>query len=397
MKIIIQKFGGTSLSSKESRQKAVEKIVFIKNKGYSPVVVVSAMGRKGDYYSTDTLLSLLNDEFIKNNKKAVDLLLNTGEIISSVIMCKELYEVGISAMPMTGGQAGIITDNCFGNAKVLTVKTNNILEIINYGKVPVVSGFQGETENGDYTTIGRGGSDTTAAILGSVLKAERIEIYTDVDGIMTADPKIVKEATLIEQMSYDELFNLAALGAKVIHQKAAKIAADSKIPLTIKNTFNYGTGTSVSNSKEIYCDKLITAITHIDNRVQISIFYEDNKLNNNYFEVLNELSINDISIDLINVFTDRKIFTIDQMELKKLDLILKDLNLKYNYRDNCSKISLIGSGMRGIPGIMAKILKTLKDEKIEILQTSDSHTTIWCLIPSEYTVSAIIALHNVFN
>ena len=126
MKIIIQKFGGTSLSSKESRQKAVEKIVFIKNKGYSPVVVVSAMGRKGDYYSTDTLLSFLNDEFIKNNKKAVDLLLNTGEIISSVIMCKELYEVGISAMPMTGGQAGIITDNCFGNAKVLTVKTNNI-------------------------------------------------------------------------------------------------------------------------------------------------------------------------------------------------------------------------------------------------------------------------------
>lgn len=189
MKIVVQKFGGTSVSTKERRQKVVEKIKNAIDEGFSPVVVVSAMGRSGDSYATDTLLSLVGDKFKNSNKLASDLLMCCGEIISSVVMSNELFDAGIDAVPLTGGQAGIKTDNVFTNAKHLDVDPKQILDFVAKGRVPVVTGFQGMTEDGFFTTLGRGGSDTSAAILGVALEAEQIEIYTDVDGIMTADPR----------------------------------------------------------------------------------------------------------------------------------------------------------------------------------------------------------------
>ncbi|MGL4773598.1 MAG: aspartate kinase, partial [Clostridium sp.] len=182
MKILVQKFGGTSVSSDEKRQRVISKIKSAIEQGFSPVVVVSAMGRKGEPYATDTLLSLIEDEYKERNKVATDLLMCCGEFISSVIMSDALYKEGINATPLTGGQAGIITNNNFGDAKYIDVKTQNILEALAQNKVPVVTGFQGITEDGFFTTLGRGGSDTSAAILGAALKAEGIEIYTDVDG-----------------------------------------------------------------------------------------------------------------------------------------------------------------------------------------------------------------------
>ncbi|WMJ82014.1 aspartate kinase [Clostridium sp. MB40-C1] len=398
MKILVQKFGGTSVSTHERRLAVVEKIAKAKEAGYSPVVVVSAMGRIGQPYATDSLLMLLTEEYKNNdNKQGVDLLMGCGEIISSVVLCDELYSHNIDAVPFTGGQAGIITDNDFGNAQLKNVNTENLMKLLKENKIPVVTGFQGMSEDGFLTTLGRGGSDVSAAILGVALKAEEIHIYTDVDGIMTADPRIVENAALIKEISYNEVFQFAYQGAKVIHPRAVEIAMKANIPLVIKNTMSECVGTIIDNVGDLDSNKPVTGITHMNNRVQIKVELSKNRGNDNYHSVLPDLAENFISIDLINVFTNQKIFTISQSDLSKVDSIMKKLNLKYSYIDNCSKIAIIGSGMCGIPGVMARILKALTKENIEVFQTADSHTTIWCLVESKHTQEAINALHKEFN
>ncbi|KEI01402.1 aspartate kinase [Clostridium botulinum] len=397
MKILVQKFGGTSVSTNEKRKLVVKKVLNAINAGYKPVVVVSAMGRKGEPYATDSLLELLTDSFKENNLLATDLLMSCGEVISSVVMSNELSKNNINAIPLTGGQAGINTDENYSDASVKNVDTKCLMKLLEEDKVPVVCGFQGINEQGFVTTLGRGGSDVTAALLGVALKAEQVEIYTDVDGIMTADPRIVKGASLIEEISYNEVFQFADQGAKVIHPRAVEIAMKGNVPLAIKNTMSECKGTMIDNIGSLDASNIITGITHMANRVQIRINLDENQGNENYYELLPVLAENLISIDLINVFPKEKIFTIDKKDLNKFDNIMNSINIKYSYIDNCSKIAIIGSRMRGIPGVMAKILKSLVKEKIEILQTADSHTTIWCLVESKYTETAINLLHKEFN
>lgn len=397
MKILIQKFGGTSVSTHERRLLVVNKIINSIKEGFSPVVVVSAIGRFGEAYATDTLLSLINKNFKENNPLATDLLMSCGEIISSVVMCNELSKAGLDSIPLTGGQAGIITDSNFNNANLLRVDTKNLLNLLNENKIPVVTGFQGNTEEGYITTLGRGGSDVTASILGVALNAEEIQIYTDVDGIMTADPRIVADASLIKEISYNEVFQFADQGAKVIHPRAVNIAMKANIPLVIKNTLNNCEGTIINNIGSIEADSIITGITHMSSRVQIRIKLQDNNLSDEYYTLLDVLAENMISIDLINVFPNEDIFTIDSKDMNKFMDIMKRLNLKFTYIDECSKISLIGSRIRGVPGVMARVLKALTKAKIEVLQTADSHTTIWCLVETKNTDNAINALHKEFN
>ena len=394
MKILVQKFGGTSVSTVEKRKLVVSKVINAKAEGYSPVVVVSAMGRSGEPYATDTLLSLIDDNFKASNPLAIDLLMSCGETISTVIMCNELNNYQIDAVPLTGGQAGIITDCNYNNAAILNVDTKKILSILQKGKIPVVAGFQGKDENEYITTIGRGGSDVTAAILGAALNAVETQIYTDVDGIMTADPRIVSEATLIKKISYDEIFQFADQGAKVIHPRAVEISRKYNIPLVIKNTMNDCDGTIISNLGNETYENIITGITHMNNRVQIKIC---KNLDSSYDDIFDILAENLISLDLINVFPKENIFTIDEKDFNKFKNLLKKTNLSYSTVKNCSKISIIGSKMRGIPGVMARILKALTREKIEVLQTADSHMTIWCLVETEFVEKAINALHREFK
>jgi aspartate kinase len=396
MKIIVQKFGGTSVSSKERRSLVIEKVSEAIQDGFLPVVVVSAMGRKGDPYATDTLLSLIDMDFKNQNLQASDLLMGCGEIISTVVMSNDLNRKSIDAVPLLGGQAGIITDNNFNNASVLRVDTNNLIKILNSGKIPVVAGFQGLSEDGFLTTLGRGGSDVTASLLGSALNAERVEIYTDVDGIMTADPRVVKNAALIEEISYTEVFQFADQGAKVIHPRAVEIAARANIPLLVKNTLNNSTGTLINNVGNRKSTNIIDGITQIDNRIQIKFSTLSNENNLNYYNILDILAENKISIDLINVFPSESIFTIDKSDFNKFYNIVKSLDLNYTYEEDCSKISLIGNKMAGKPGVMAKIIKTLRNEKIAVLQTADSHETIWCLVKTNLVNNAINALHSEF-
>jgi len=393
MDIVVQKFGGTSVSSENNRILVTKKIKKAIKDGYKPVVVVSAMGRKGSPYATDTLLSLVSEEFKINNPRALDLLLSCGETLSTVVMCNDLLREGVEAVPLMGGEAGIRTDNNFNNASILDVNPKNVLKVLEQGKVPVVAGFQGISEEGSITTIGRGGSDVTGAILGAALKAKEVQIYTDVDGIMTADPRIVSKASLIESISYDEVFQFADQGAKVIHPRAVEISRKYNIPLVIKNTLSDCEGTIISSYGEDN-ERIITGITHMSNRVQIRINGGSKEHCNNIFHILAE---NEISIDLISVFINDKIFTISEVDLDKFKNIAANYEIDYQYTENCSKISIIGSKMRGIPGVMSRILKALEEGNIDILQTADSHTTIWCLVESNKVKDAINLLQNEFK
>lgn len=397
MDIIVQKFGGTSVSTEERRKQVIKKISKAIESGLKPVVVVSAMGRAGEPYVTDTLLSLVDDNFKENNKAAQDLLMCCGEIISSVVMCNDLYKHGITAVPLTGGQAGIITNSNFTDAQSIKVDTTNIMKIVESGKVPVITGFQGVTENGFFTTLGRGGSDTSACILGVALKAKEIAIYTDVDGIMTADPRVVEDASLINEMTYNEVFQLADHGAKVIHPKAVEIAKRGNVPLIIKNTMSECKGTVIKSNVSEEEKRLISGITHLNNRIQVRVRLSENRDSKSYRSLLKLLAKNHISLDLINIFPEHQMFTIDASEKEKLNEIMNKAGIKYSIIEGCSTIAIVGAGMNGVPGVMASIINTLTSNEIEVLQTTDSNMTIWCLIYTSKVKEAIRLLHKEFN
>ena len=397
MDIIVQKFGGTSVSTEERRKQVIKKISKAIESGLKPVVVVSAMGRAGEPYATDTLLSLVDDNFKENNKAAQDLLMCCGEIISSVVMCNDLYKHGIIAVPLTGGQAGIITNSNFTDAQSIKVDTTNIMKIVESGKVPVITGFQGVTENGFFTTLGRGGSDTSACILGVALKAKEIVIYTDVDGIMTADPRVVEDASLINEMTYNEVFQLADHGAKVIHPKAVEIAKRGNVPLIIKNTMSECKGTVIKSNVSEEEKRLISGITHLNNRIQVRVRLSENRDSKSYRSLLKLLAKNHISLDLINIFPEHQMFTIDASEKEKLNEIMNKAGIKYSIIEGCSTIAIVGAGMNGVPGVMASIINTLTSNEIEVLQTTDSNMTIWCLIYTSKVKEAIRLLHKEFN
>ena len=391
MDIIVQKFGGTSVSTEERRKQVIKKISKAIESGLKPVVVVSAMGRAGEPYATDTLLSLVDDNFKENNKAAQDLLMCCGEIISSVVMCNDLYKHGITAVPLTGGQAGIITNSNFTDAQSIKVDTTNIMKIVESGKVPVITGFQGVTENGFFTTLGRGGSDTSACILGVALKAK------DVDGIMTADPRVVDDASLINEMTYNEVFQLADHGAKVIHPKAVEIAKRGNVPLIIKNTMSECKGTVIKSNVSEEEKRLISGITHLNNRIQVRVRLSENRDSKYYRSLLKLLAKNHISLDLINIFPEHQMFTIDASEKEKLNEIMNKAGIKYSIIEGCSTIAIVGAGMNGVPGVMASIINTLTSNEIEVLQTTDSNMTIWCLIYTSKVKEAIRLLHKEFN
>ena len=393
MKIIVQKFGGTSLNSDEIRTKAINKVLGALKRGYNPVVVVSAMGRRDDAYSTDALLNLISNKKIKN-RQIEDLLMCSGEIISSAVFSLDLINNNIKSLPLTAFQAGIVTDDNFKDAVIKNIDCTNILNLIEQGYVPVITGFQGITEEGYYTTLGRGGSDTTAIALGVSLKAKYVEIFTDVNGVMPADPKLVKDAHKIEQIDYDELFQLADQGAKVINARAIEIAKKNSLLVYIRNTFSSDEGTLISSNitSEL---KPVTSITSIGNRIQVVISM--NNKNFEYDKLLLEIASRGVSLDLINISIDRIMFTIDSDLGDRLLNILSKYDIDYEICKECSKISVIGIGMKGVPGIMARIITSLNKENIDILQTADSYMTIWCLVKTHNLERALNLLHKEFS
>lgn len=405
MKFVVLKFGGTSLVDVDLRERAANKVIAAKEEGHMPIVVVSAIGRKGDPYATDTLMNLVSQSYRELPNRELDLLMSCGEIISGIIMVATLQSMGHPAVLLTGAQAGIITDNKFSEARILKVQPQKVTKFAQEGHIVVVAGFQGVTEDGDITTLGRGGSDTTAAALGVALNAVCIDIYTDVEGIMTADPRIVKEAKALEVITYDEICHLAHEGAKVVHPRAVEIAMQKGIPLRVRSTFTDSPGTLVTTSGEAYKgtiditrDRIITGITYISGvaqfKVSIGTGLEGLKQQRRVFR---SLALAGISIDFINLLPEFVLFTVKDDLADKTVKVLENTGYVPEMITGCAKVSAVGAGMSGVPGVIADIVEALTKEDIQILQCNDSHTTVWVLVRREDMEKAVIALHRQFR
>ena len=247
MGIIVQKFGGTSLKNISKESEFLKHIKKEVSEGHNLVIVVSAMGRNGDPYATDTLIKQLEKIYKKIDPRKKDLIMSCGETISAAIVSHLLESEGLPAEPLTGFQAGILTDENFNSGKILGINTSKIFKILNRNKIVVVAGFQGMTSNMDITTLGRGGSDTSAVALGGFLKADRVDIFTDVTGIAITDPRIIPNVKYIEKISYDDMYKLASNGATVIHPNAVELGREFKIPIRVLSTFENNSGTLISN------------------------------------------------------------------------------------------------------------------------------------------------------
>lgn len=403
MRIIVQKFGGTSVASPEIRELAVKKIRAALEKGYRPVVVVSAMGRKGENYATDTLISLAKNVFHNIASRELDQIMYCGEMISAVIMAGTLQAAGINASALTGGQAGINTDTNFNNARILKVDPARLIALLKAGQIPVVCGFQGVSIDGELTTLGRGGSDTTAAALGSALNAELVEIYTDVEGIMTADPRLVSNARILECISYGEVCQLAHQGAKVIHPRAVEIVMPKGIPLVVKSTFSDAPGTLITNiSKEgtegtAVTDRIATGVTYLADIAQIKVDINNNDSSVASFNVFKIMADNGISVDLINVHPGQIMFTVADSLANNASAKLIESGYGIEVISGCAKVSVVGGGMREVPGVMASFVEALAVNNIPILQTVDSHTSISALIKKADIQTAVTSLHEKFG
>ncbi|MFJ7976454.1 aspartate kinase [Peribacillus sp. JNUCC 23] len=401
MKFIVQKFGGTSVRDEESRAHAKRHIQKALNDGFKVVVVVSAMGRKGDVYATDTLLSLVNGSDSKLSKREQDLLLSVGETISSVVFTNTLLDSGISATTFTGAQAGFLTNQDHTNAKIIDMKCDRIRRELELHDVVVVAGFQGATKNGDITTIGRGGSDTSAAALGSALQAEYVDIFTDVEGIMTADPRIADYARPLSVVTYNEVCNMAYQGAKVIHPRAVEIAMQAKVPIRIRSTYSDGLGTLVtsmnkgSHGAEIK-ERLVTGIAHVSKITQIKVKAKKDQYNLQA-EVFKAMANASISVDFINISPNAVVYTVTEEMTSNAITILENMGYEPFIQRNCAKVSVVGAGINGVPGVAAKIVTALSEREISILQSADSHTTIWVLVKEQDLSVAVNALHDAFQ
>lgn len=403
MRFLIQKFGGTSLVTQELRELVANKIIAAANEGFSPVVVVSAMGREGEPYATDTLLNFVLSICRDMPSREMDLLMSCGEIISGVAMVNTLQHMGHPAVLLTGEQAGIITDDNYNDARIIRVEPKKITQQAEQGKIVIVTGFQGVTESGEITTLGRGGSDTTASALGVALNAECIDIYTDVEGIMTADPRIVEDARILDTVTYNEICQLAHEGAKVIHPRAVEIAMQKNIPLRVRSTFSDAPGTLVTSHHGVYGtiditrDRVASGVTHKSGVTQLKIDLKDLTVEEPTLRIFRSLALADISIDFINVSPEQIMLTVkDEVAKKALD-VLENLGIQPLVKPNCAKVATVGAGMTGVPGVMASIVQALTEEGVAILQSSDSHTTIWVLVEKDNMKKAIKALHRKFN
>lgn len=403
MKIVVQKFGGSSLANTTGREQAVNKIKEAIQQGYSPVVVVSAMGRKGSPYATDTLINFAKQVYTEVNPRELDLLLSCGEVISTVIIAQTLIKHGLEPVALTGAQAGILTDENFGETRIIRIDTTRMLAELEAGKIPVVAGFQGVTDRGDITTLGRGGSDTTAVALGAALKAELVEIFTDVDGVMTADPRVVPEARTLKNVTYQEVCELAHEGAKVLHPRAAEIAKREGIIVKVRSTFLDSPGTLIKEMGvndgdfEIRGDRPVTGIASKSNIVYFKIIPRLQLENATGLGAFKMVADQGISVDFINVKPDAISFIIEAKYADKARRILDSWDYKYELSNDYCKVTVVGGGMTGRPGVMARIVEALVGEAIPIFQSTDSLTTISVLVKERDEVRTLRALHRAFE
>ncbi|HEY3676437.1 MAG TPA: aspartate kinase [Candidatus Tumulicola sp.] len=393
--VAVLKFGGTSVSTRERREVAARRVADARDAGFSTVAVVSAMGRPPDPYATDTLLDLVGNRL---GTPQTDMVLAAGELISAGVFAAELNAAGIPAVALSGAQAGILTDDRFGDARILNVEPQPVLDAIERGEVPVVAGYQGATASGATTTLGRGGTDLSAIALGHALNAERVDIYTDVSGAMTADPRRLPSARTIERASFLEMSELAQHGAKVMHHKAADFAHRTKTRYAIKGV-DTDRGTVVDDDANqerpvigVACTGRLTWVRIIRGDVESPSRRMQTEL-----EMFVRLAEAGISIDQVSINQSGVAFVVDGDRGTELRRMLGDLNLAVRVREACSKLSVVGNGMRDTPGVVRDVVEALSRANVEIIHFTDSNVTISVLIPAADATIAESAIHEKFR
>lgn len=404
MSIIVQKFGGTSLADSEKIKNVARAIIKEKLKGNSVVTIVSAMG-----HTTDHLIKLAGEITNTPSEREMDMLLSTGEQVSTALLAMAIQAQGHDAISLNGWQVGIITEGNHLRARILDVKTEKLMQCINEGKIIIVTGFQGVSKNGEITTLGRGGSDTSAVALAAALKADRCDIYTDVEGVYTADPRIVPTAQFLKEISYEEMLELARVGANVLHPRSVETAKQFKVPMRVRSTFkldNLGTLIIGVNEMEIY--KPVTGVARDNSQIRVVICDVPDRPGNaaKLFKLLAE---NELSVDMIIQSYARSsnnsndiAFTIDVADLTKFNSMEKDIISIMNpsnifIDEDISKISIVGAGMIDRPGIAANMFDTLAEEDINIKMISTSEIKISCLVEQKDSKKAVIALCKTFE
>ncbi len=397
MRTIVQKFGGSSLATPELREIAASRVLEARARGASPVVVCSALGRAPEPYATDSLLNLLGPSRGGPNR---DLLVSCGEAIACAIFAELLTSWGADAQAMTGGQAGIVTDATFGDAKILRVEPARVLAALERGIIPVIAGFQGVTIDGALTTLGRGGSDLSAIALGNALGSQAVEIFTDVSGVMTGDPRRIAGAHTIDRVDYAEMVELAADGAKVMHAKAAEFARVTQTPYLVKG-LRSGFGSTVDEGHTPDALRPVTGITSLHDVAFIRVIAGEiddldarGKLE---LELFRRLAERDVSVDMINVNNAGIFFLVDSENLGMVREELAGLNVAIRVRPHCAKLSIVGAGMRGTSGVMYRVVAALQEGGIEIIHSTDSNITISVLVPEEDVARGEQAIHDYFR
>ena len=399
MNLIVQKFGGTSVENPETLKIVAQKIIDCKEAGNEVVVVVSAMGS-----STDELINLANELSETPSPREMDMLLSAGERITMSLLAMHLNNLGYESFSLTGSQAGITTTSRHGMAEIEDISGERVKEGIKDGKIVIVAGFQGvNKETKEITTLGRGGSDATAVALAAALDAEKCEIYTDVEGVFTADPRIVEKAKLIKEITYDEMLEMASSGAKVLMARSVEFGRRYNVPIIVKPTFSIGEGTIVKDN--VMEQAIVSGVTHNDKEIKFTLFGVPDQpgIAGKVFGPLSEAGV---IVDMIvqNVSKDSKTdisFTSPSEQKNDVETILDNLSSELNAEGSDSdsdiaRVSLIGAGMKAESGIASKMFSILGKNKINIAMISTSPIRISCVVSKSDMQKAIDSLHEEF-
>ena len=399
MSLIVQKFGGTSVANTESLQIVAQRIIECKNKGNDVVVVPSAMGS-----STDELISLAHELSSKPLPREMDMLLSAGERITMSLLSIHLNSLGYKSISLTGSQAGIITSSRHGKAEIEEITGERVREGLSLGNIVIVAGFQGfNRDTREITTLGRGGSDATAVALAAALGAERCEIFTDVDGVFTADPRVVNDAKLIDEITYEEMLEMASSGAGVLMARSVEFGRRYNIPIIVKSTFTNNKGTLVK--EKTMEEAIVSGVTHNDKEIKFTLYGVPDQpgIAGKFFGALSESGIN---VDMIVQNVSKKSITdisftapVDQKADVEEILIKasKDLNAEgYDIDENIARVSIIGAGMKTESGVASRMFNTLGNHSINISMISTSPIRVSCVINRKDTKKALESLHKEF-
>jgi aspartate kinase len=402
MSIIVQKFGGSSVADAEKIHRAARRAIRAKLEGHKVVMVVSAMGK-----TTDKLIALAHEVNPNPPKREMDMLLTTGEQVSVSLMAMAIEAAGHQAISFTGGQVGLVTDSSHTKARIRSIDAERIYKELDAGKAVIVAGFQGITEDGALTTLGRGGSDTTAVALAAVLKDSICEIYTDVDGVYTTDPRIVPQARKMNEINYDEMLELASLGAKVMHSRSIEFGKKYNVPIHVRSSLTDTEGTMIVAQTQGMEDIVVRGVTLKKDLARIVLVGVPNRpgVASKIFARVakNAIVVDDIIQNIVEHATEASIgFTTSAADVKDAELVCKELARELDIRQvevegRLAKVSIVGVGMKTHTGVAAKMFSALAESQINIQNITTSEIVVSCIVDAKDGEQAVRVLHAAFE